>query len=75
MVVDSDGRFANIVSQADLFSLPSARATELVEAIAQAQDITQLAIIAAEVRGFCRQMLTEDCPPMRSASRFPHSMI
>ena len=59
VVVDSDGRFANIVSQADLFSLPSARATELVEAIAQAQDIAQLAIIAAEVRGFCRQMLTE----------------
>ena len=35
VVVDPDGGFANIVSQADLFSLPSARASELVDAIAQ----------------------------------------
>ncbi len=63
VLVDADGRFSNIVSQADLYSQPSARSGELVAAIASAPDITALAGIASEVRSFMAQLLAEGANP------------
>lgn len=57
IVTDADGRFQNIVAQADLYSRPSARAGELVDAIAAAPDVARLAEVAAEVRRFGAQLL------------------
>lgn len=62
-VVDGEGRFVNIVSQADLYARPSERAGELVVAISAAPDIARLAAIAADVRGFCAQRFAEGLGP------------
>ncbi|MCK6405996.1 MAG: DUF294 nucleotidyltransferase-like domain-containing protein [Rhodocyclaceae bacterium] len=59
VMVAPDGRYANIVSQADLYALPSARTGELVTAITLAPDVPALADIAADVRRFCAQLLAE----------------
>lgn len=59
VVVDADGRYAGILSQAELYARPSARTGELVAAIAQAPDVTRLAEVAGEVRRFCTQLLIE----------------
>lgn len=59
VMVTADGRYANIVSQADLYALPGARADELVQAIMQAPDVPALALTAADVRSYCVQLLAE----------------
>ncbi len=59
VLVERDGRFANVVSQGDLFAMPGARNGELVGAIAKAPDIPQLAAVAADVRRFCAELVRE----------------
>ncbi|MDQ5880052.1 MAG: hypothetical protein QG638_2789 [Pseudomonadota bacterium] len=59
VLVDDDGRFCNIVSQADLYSRPGARSNELVAAIAEAGTISELALVAADVRQFSAHLLAE----------------
>jgi CBS domain-containing protein len=59
VLVDDDGRFCNIVSQADLYSRPGARSNELVAAIAEARTISELALVAADVRQFSAHLLAE----------------
>lgn len=63
VLVDSEGRFSNIVSQADLYSQPSARTGELVAAIATAPNIAGLAAVAAEVRSFSAHLLSDGADP------------
>jgi CBS domain-containing protein len=57
VLVEADGRFGNIVSQADLYAQPSAGSGELAAAIAAAPDIAALANVAADVRRFSAQLL------------------
>jgi CBS domain-containing protein len=59
VLVDDAGRFSNIVSQADLYAMPSARSGELVTTIAAAPDIPTLARVAADVRQFSAQLLVQ----------------
>ncbi|MDQ5903884.1 MAG: hypothetical protein QG672_1477, partial [Pseudomonadota bacterium] len=59
VLVDDDGRFCNIVSQADLYSRPGARSNELVAAIAEAGTISELAVVAGDVRQFSAHLLAE----------------
>lgn len=60
VLVESDGRFSNIVSQADLYARPASRSVELVEAIAGASDLDQLAGVASDVRRFSVQLLADE---------------
>lgn len=59
VLTEADGSYFNVVSQADLYALPGARATELVAAILAARDIPALAALAAKVRAFAKGLLAE----------------
>ncbi len=57
VLTDGDGRYAGIVSQADLYQPPGARASALVAAIRAAPDVPALAAVAAEIRAFAGVLL------------------
>jgi len=59
VLTEADGRYFNVVSQADLYAQPGARAAELVAAILAAKDIATLSTLAAGVRSFASQLLAE----------------
>jgi CBS domain-containing protein len=59
VLTDADGRYFNVVSQADLYAQPAARTAELVAAILAARDVATLATLAAGVRGFASGLLAE----------------
>jgi len=59
VLVDTDGRFAGVVAQRDLYSRPGARSGELVSAIAAARDIDTLAAVAADVRSYSAQLMAD----------------
>jgi CBS domain-containing protein len=59
VLTEADGSYFNVVSQADLYAQPGARAAELVAAILAAQDVATLATLAAGVRRLASQLLAE----------------
>lgn len=59
VLTGADGRYLNVVAQADLYAVPGARAGELVAAILAAKSVAALAALAAEIRGFAGQLLAE----------------
>ena len=59
VLTEADGSYFGVVSQADLYALPSARASELVAAILAASDVETLARLAVGIRSFASQMLAE----------------
>ncbi len=59
VLTEADGSYFGVVSQADLYALPSARATELVADILAARDMETLVSLAAGIRSFATQMLAE----------------
>jgi CBS domain-containing protein len=59
VLTEADGSYFSVVSQADLYALPSARATELVVDILAARDMETLVSLAAGIRSFVTQMLAE----------------
>jgi len=59
VLTEADGSYFNIVSQADLYALPGAHASDLVAAILAARDIPALVALAADVRAFAKRLLAE----------------
>lgn len=59
VLTGADGRYLNVVAQADLYAVPGARASELVAAILAATSIAALAALAVEIRAFAGQLLAE----------------
>ncbi len=59
VLTEVDGRYFNVVSQADLYAQPGARAEELVTAIVAARDIASLATLAVGVRRLATCLLAE----------------
>ncbi len=59
VLTEPDGSYFSVISQADLYAQPGARATELVSAILAARDIDTLAAVAVGVRGLAAQLLAE----------------
>lgn len=59
VLTEADGSYFGVVSQADLYTLPGARASELVAAILAAGDVETLARLAVGIRSFASQMLAE----------------
>ena len=59
VLTEADGSYFGIVSQLDLYALPSARANELVAAILAATNIETLVGLAAGIRDLASRMLAE----------------
>ena len=59
VLTEADGSYFNIVSQADLYALPGAHASELVAAILAARDVPALVALATDVRAFAKRLLAE----------------
>ena len=59
VLTEADGRYFNVVSQADLYALPVARVTTLVNAILAASELKTLIALADEIRTLARQLLLE----------------
>lgn len=59
VLTEPDGRYFNMVSQADLYARPGARAADLVAAILAARDVATLTTLAAGVRSLAEQLLAE----------------
>jgi CBS domain-containing protein len=56
VLTEADGSYFNLVSQTDLYTLPGAQHTDLVQSILAARDIRTLAVLAGEIRSL-------RCPP------------
>ncbi|MFZ4538569.1 DUF294 nucleotidyltransferase-like domain-containing protein [Propionivibrio sp.] len=63
VVTEADGTYFNVVSQADLYAHPGARAAELVASILAARDVETLATLATGVRSLAIQLLAERVGP------------
>ena len=59
VLTEADGSYFNVVSQADLYALPGARAADLVAAILAARSLPSLIALATEVRAFAKSLLAE----------------
>jgi len=59
VLTEVDGSYFNVVSQADLYAQPGARAEELVTAIIAARDVATLATLAVGVRRLATRLLAE----------------
>ncbi len=59
VLTEADGRYFNVVAQADLYAQPGVRSTELVAAILASGDVDTLATLATGVREFASQLLSE----------------
>lgn len=59
VLTETDGSYFNVVSQAELYALPGARAADLVADILAARDVATLSTLAAGVRRYAAQLLAE----------------
>ncbi|MBN8452218.1 DUF294 nucleotidyltransferase-like domain-containing protein [Accumulibacter sp.] len=59
VLTESDGSYFNMVSQADLHSLPGARLGDLVRAILGARDVPTVVALAGEIRTFVVRLVSE----------------
>lgn len=63
VLTDTDGRYFNVVSQSDLYSMPGAQSADLVRAILAARDLRTLALLAEEIRTFVSRLVAERVNP------------
>jgi CBS domain-containing protein len=61
VLTEADGSYFDLISQSDLYTLPGAQSTDLVQAILAARDLRTLVGLAGEDPSLC-------CPPGRRAS-------
>jgi CBS domain-containing protein len=59
VLTEADGSYFNLVSQTDLYTLPGAQHTDLVQSILAARDIRTLAVLAGDVRAFVARLVAE----------------
>ena len=59
VLTESDGSYFNMVSQADLHSLPGTRQGDLVRAILGARDLPTVVALAGEIRSFVVRLISE----------------
>jgi len=59
VLTEADGRFFNVVSQSDLYTLPGVQSAELVTAILAARDLPTLVALAGDIRRFVIRLVAE----------------
>lgn len=59
VLTEADGSYFNLVSQTDLYTLPGAQHTDLVQSILAARDIRTLAVLAGQIRAFVARLVAE----------------
>ncbi len=59
VLVEPDGSYCNVVSQADLYALPGAQGARLVAALLAARDVDALLPVATGIRAFAAALLAE----------------
>ncbi len=59
VLTEADGSYFDLVSQSDLYTLPGAQSTDLVQAILAARDLRTLVGLASEVRRFVVRLVAE----------------
>ena len=62
VVVTRDGRLAGVVSERDLFGMQRSSLRRIVERVAMAATVVELAEAAADVRGLARALLAQGVP-------------
>jgi DNA polymerase III epsilon subunit-like protein/CBS domain-containing protein len=59
VLTEADGSYFNLVSQTDLYTLPGAQHTDLVQSILAARDRRTLVVLAGDVRAFVSRLVAE----------------
>jgi CBS domain-containing protein len=59
VLTEADGSYFDLISQSDLYTLPGAQSTDLVQAILAARDLRTLVGLAGEVRRFVVRLVAE----------------
>ncbi len=59
VLTEADGSYFNLVSRTDLYALPGAQNTDLVQAILGARSVATLVTLAGEVRAFVARLVAE----------------
>ena len=59
VLTEADGRYYNLVSQTDLYTLPGAQSTDLVKAILAARDLPTLVALAGDIRALVGRLVAE----------------
>ncbi|WP_313953639.1 DUF294 nucleotidyltransferase-like domain-containing protein [Accumulibacter sp.] len=59
VLTEADGSYFNLVSQADLYTLPGAQSTDLVKSILAARDLPTLIALAGEIRALVCRLVAE----------------
>jgi len=57
VLTEADGRYFNLVSQTDLYTLPGAQSSDLVRSILAARDLPTLVALAGEIRAFIARLV------------------